>query len=207
MKIEAFDFSTIDLLHERLCLDFTNSTPFHFNLSEDHLNTYADLVSWGHHVGIVDKDAAERLLKKAAQHPTEAAVVLKKAITFREAFYRVLSNIAGEQTPGDARLDIVNAMLSEAMAHMRIVPVGDGFGWGWIGVEDSLDWMLWPVAWSAADLLLSDDLMSVRKCSGHECDWLFLDTSRNHSRRWCDMKTCGNRAKARRHYERARSSE
>jgi predicted RNA-binding Zn ribbon-like protein len=118
--------------------------------------------------------------------------------------YRILSEIAHEHPPDAADLDIFNAALSEAMAHMRIAAVGSGFGWEWMGGADNLERMLWPVAWSAGELLLSDDRKYLRECGGHDCDWLFLDTSRNHSRRWCDMKTCGNRAKARRHYERAR---
>jgi predicted RNA-binding Zn ribbon-like protein len=60
--------------------------------------------------------------------------------------------------------------------------------------------MLWPIAQSAADLMTSDKRNSVRQCGADDCAWLFLDESRNHSRRWCDMKTCGNRQKARRHY-------
>ena len=63
--------------------------------------------------------------------------------------------------------------------------------------------MLWPVAWSAAELLAQGPLERIRECPGQDtCGWLFLDLSKNASRRWCDMRVCGNRAKARRHYER-----
>ncbi|MCL4370559.1 MAG: CGNR zinc finger domain-containing protein [Chloroflexi bacterium] len=65
--------------------------------------------------------------------------------------------------------------------------------------------MLWPVARSAGELLTSSELGRVRKCAGYPCGRLFLDTSRNQSRRWCDMKSCGNLAKARRHYARIRA--
>jgi predicted RNA-binding Zn ribbon-like protein len=203
----AFDFSTIDPLHERLCLDFTNTTPFHHNLSEDHLQTYADLISWSLNVDLLDEQEALRLLDVAARQPSQAAAALHQAIVLREAIYRILSDIAGGQTPDSADLDTFNTALSAAMAHMRIAPQGSGFGWEWVGEEDHLEQMLWPVAWSAAELLLSDDRQYIRECGGHDCDWLFLDTSRNHSRRWCDMKTCGNRAKARRHYRRAKGAE
>jgi predicted RNA-binding Zn ribbon-like protein len=66
--------------------------------------------------------------------------------------------------------------------------------------------MLWPLAQSAGALLTGDQRARVRECSGHDCRWLFLDLSRNHSRRWCDMNDCGNRAKARRHYQRRRTA-
>lgn len=66
--------------------------------------------------------------------------------------------------------------------------------------------MLWPVARSAAELLTSPDAQRVRECALRSCSWLFVDRSRNRRRRWCDMKTCGNRAKARRHYRRKQKS-
>jgi len=205
MKIDAFDFSTTEPLHEQLALDFTNTTPYHVNLSEDHLRTYADLLSWSLDAGSLSDDDVHRLLDIATDRPGEAEAVLQKAIRVREALYEILSDIAAEQTPKTGDLDTFNDALSEAMAHMRIVATGNGFGWSWVGGEDNLERMLWPVVWSAAELLMSDDLKYLRECGGHDCDWLFLDTSRNHSRRWCSMDTCGNRAKARRHYRRARS--
>ncbi len=207
MKIEAFDFSTIEPLHERLCLDFANSTPYHRNLSEDHLNTYADLVSWSLDVNLLSEDDAQRLSDIASRQPSQAIAVCQKAIALREAIYHILSDIAHDHHPEQADLDMLNAALSEAMAHMRIAPAGSSFGWEWVDSEGSLEYILWPVAWSAGELLMSDDFKYIRECDGHDCDWLFLDTSRNHSRRWCDMKTCGNRAKARRHYQRARSDD
>jgi predicted RNA-binding Zn ribbon-like protein len=64
-----------------------------------------------------------------------------------------------------------------------------------------LDWILNPLIRSAADLLVSDELKRVKRCGDPACGWLFLDTSRNKSRRWCDMSDCGNRAKASRFYK------
>ena len=200
MAVEGFDFSSVHPLHERLCLDYVNSTPNHSDPSEDYLNSYADLVSWSVDVGLLRDGEAQDLIAKASGTPDQASAIHDKAIILREAIYRILSDIAQRQEPKSADLDALNAGLSEAMAHMRLTPAGKGVDWVW--ETDSPAWMLWPVAWSAGELLRSDDLKYLRKCEG--CDWLFLDTSRNHSRRWCDMKTCGNRAKARRHYERTR---
>ena len=102
--------------------------------------------------------------------------------------------------PGCSRA--LNAVLAQALAQLRVVNTGEVFAWDWAGDDPTLDRMLWPIAQSAADLLTSDELGSVKQCSG--CSWLFVDRSRNHSRRWCDMRVCGNRAKARRYYERHR---
>lgn len=201
MKIEAFDFSTVHPLHERLCLDYVNSTPNHSDPSENYLNTYADLVSWSLYVKLLSESEAQRLADTASSQPSQASAIYEKAIILREAIYRILSGIVQDQAPQAVDVEILNAALSEAMAHMRLKPAEKGFVWEW--ETDSLEFMLWQAAWSAGELLRSDDLKYLRKCEG--CDWLFLDTSRNHSRRWCDMKTCGNRAKARRHYERTRS--
>jgi predicted RNA-binding Zn ribbon-like protein len=200
MAIEGFDFSTVHPLHERLCLDYVNSTPNHSDPSEGYLNTYTDLVSWSLDVKLMSEDEARRLIDLARRQPAQAKAIHDKAIVLREAIYRILSSIAQGQEPETADLDVLNAGLSEAMAHMRLKPAGKGFIWEW--ETDDLEFMLWQVAWSAGELLRSEDLKYLRKCEG--CDWLFLDTSRNHSRRWCDMRTCGNRAKARRHYERMR---
>ena len=105
-----------------------------------------------------------------------------------------------------ADLDALNATLARALPHLRIVPEADAYAWNWAGEEDALDSMLWPVARSAGDLLTSDELKRVGECQGDGCGWLFLDMSRNRSRRWCDMGDCGNRAKARRHYHRQKVS-
>jgi predicted RNA-binding Zn ribbon-like protein len=89
------------------------------------------------------------------------------------------------------------------MARSRLIPIKNGFTWDTNGKKDELDWMLKPVVRSAAELLTSDELTRVKECADDKgCGWLFLDKSRNRSRRWCDMKDCGNRAKAKRFYER-----
>jgi predicted RNA-binding Zn ribbon-like protein len=207
MKIDAFDFSTVDMLGERLCLDFANSVGTHSDPSDPYVKTYSDLVSWSHFVGIVDDAEAQRLLNSAAQQPSAADDVLHKAIIVREAMYEIFADSAADQTPQTRDLDILNEAIAEAREHMRLVPTERGFDWTWVDMAGRLDQMLWPVAWSAAELLLSGDFNHLRACASDDCGWLFLDTSRNHSRRWCDMKTCGNRAKARRHYKRARSTE
>ncbi len=93
----------------------------------------------------------------------------------------------------------INRLLARAAAARRLVRHDHRFVWTWRPADRrDLDRLLWPVAWSAGELLASPDLARVRQCGGAGCAWLFLDTSRNQSRRWCDMSVCGNRAKARR---------
>ena len=197
---------TLKLLGGRLSLDFANTTDWH---ASDHpvefLTSYSDLVAWSQHVGILTDHQVQRLLKEAARRPEDATAVLERAIALREATYRIFSAISHGRPPQAADLATFNAELSGALAQSRIVLTAEGFAWDWAGAEDALDQMLWPVVHDAAGLLTSEELERVGQCADDRCGWLFLDMSRSHSRRWCSMEDCGNRAKARRHYERKRA--
>jgi predicted RNA-binding Zn ribbon-like protein len=197
---------TLKLLGGRSSLDFANTADWH---ASDHpvefLTSYSDLVAWSQHVGILTDRQVQHLLKEAARRPGHATAVLERAIALREAIYRIFSAISQGRPPQAADLVTFNAELSGALAHSRIVSTAEGFTWDWAGVEEALDRMLWPVVHDAAGLLTSEGLDRVGECTDDRCGWLFLDTSRNRSRRWCAMEDCGNRAKARRHYERKRA--
>ncbi len=196
---------TFDLTGGHLSLDFANTLDDRASTSpREYLNSYDDLLAWSQQAQTVTDVEARQLREQAEKHPDKAAAVLRRAIVLREALFRILSAVAQGGSPQDEDLAILNAMLSEAMCHLRIVPQTEGFQWNWSKGTDHLDRVLWPVVRSSADLLTSDELNDTRVCASETCDWLFLDTSKNHSRRWCNMKSCGNRAKARRHYERTR---
>jgi predicted RNA-binding Zn ribbon-like protein len=195
------------LLAPRLGLDFANTLNSRLTAQpRELLNNYADLVSWCRQAGILSARAAEHLARQAACRPIEAVSVYERAIALREALYRIFSAVAGERSPPAADLEILNAILSDAFAVLRIVATGHGFIWAWTGLEDALDRALWPIALSVAELLTSSASKAVRECAAANCGWLFLDTTRNRSRRWCDMRVCGNRAKAHRHYRRTRQA-
>ncbi len=194
-----------DLDAGALCLNFTNTMEWRFtDQAKELLNGYSDLIRWARAAGIIPDDSAERFLQLAAQQPEKAAATYETAIRLRETIYRIFAGIAaqeGEVNKGD--IDILNRSLSEALSHLRISPAPPGFIWDWIESPDSLDRALWPVARSAGELLASDGLDRIGQCADDRgCRYLFLDTSRNGSRRWCSMDACGNRAKARRHYQR-----
>jgi predicted RNA-binding Zn ribbon-like protein len=199
---------SLNLKAGRLCLDFANTADWHASdQPEERLNSYANLVSWSEQVGILTKDEAQQLLREAAHRPNDAATVLDRAIAFREAIFRIFSAVTAGDSPEEADLAILNEVLSAALGRLHIVLTSDGFGWEWTDEKHKLERMLWPVAQSAVDLLTSEELMRVGQCADERCGWLFMDMSRNRSRRWCDMRDCGNRAKARRHYERKRSTD
>ena len=199
--------ANLDLIAGWVCLDFTNTLDGRRNgRSHDYLNSYDDLMAWGHHAGLVTEDEARQLIEMAQRQPSQAGQVFEQAIVLRETIYRIFIAIASGENPAAADLATLNEALSEALARLEIVSTPEGFAWDWPGDEPRLERLLWPLARSAGDLLTSAELKRVRECGGDNCGWLFVDTSRNRSRRWCDMKSCGNRAKAQRHYQRKRTA-
>jgi len=194
--------SEFDFTGGRLCLDFTNTVHDRASAPREMLCSYGDLLLWGQQAGELSDNDALILRDQAAQRPFDAANALQQAIAEREIIYRIFLAIAEENLPTAADLDLFNAVLAQTMIHARIVPGAARFAWHWdASSARSFERVLWPVVRSAADLLTSPDLEHVRVCAAEDCGWLFLDESKNHTRRWCDMKTCGNRAKARRHYK------
>jgi predicted RNA-binding Zn ribbon-like protein len=189
----------------RACLDFTNTLSRRHADPTERLLAYRDLAAWGRQADMLNDDEARRLTRIAAHHPQDAARTLSEAVALREALYRIFSAVIDGSASAEADVVILNGALSRALDHLRVVSRPRGFTWAW-EAGDHLDRMLWPVLRSAADLLVSDDVHRVRRCAGETCAWLFLDASRNHSRRWCDMRHCGNRAKARRYYARKKAS-
>jgi predicted RNA-binding Zn ribbon-like protein len=191
-----------------LCLDFTNTVRSR-PVSErvDLVKDYDSLISWARQSTILTPGEGADLTEQARRHPRAAAEALSQALALREALYRVFSaRAAGLPAPaGDLRT--VNRAIGRSMAKAGLVASASGrFQWAWPGAPPSLDRVVWWVARSAAELLTSRELARVRECAGYDCGWLFIDGTKNRSRRWCDMTTCGNRAKGRRHYERRRST-
>lgn len=196
----------LDQAGRTLCLDFANTLSGRTSSQpNDRLASYPELVAWARLAGILRPEKAEQLLANAELQPEAADAVLRWAIDFREALYRVFSASAGALPPMEADLGTLNEILAVAMSRLRLGHDMAGYGWTW-AEGDELDQLLWPIARSAAELLTSGDLERVRECAGDSCNWLFLDMSKNRSRRWCDMNDCGNRAKARRHYQRVRAA-
>ena len=193
-----------------LCLDFTNTVGWRgTDHAVDYLTRYADLAWWAHSVGIWTRKHAAGAAATDRQHPQRGERVLRRAVALRETVYRVVRAAArggkGGAGPVDADIDGLNAELSRAMSHLSLTPGRAAFTLGFVGIEEALDAPLWHVARSAGDLLTSDRIRRVKECVEGDCHWLFVDVSRNHSRRWCDMRDCGNRAKARRHYAKQRA--
>lgn len=179
-----------------LCLEFANTD----------LAGYRELVAWGRRVGLLSAAEARAVTVQARRRPTVAAAGLRQARRLREALGAVVTAVAARRPAPREDLDTLNAAIAGALARSRLTPRRGGFAWERVGDRRSFDLLLWPIARSAAEILTSPDLDAVRQCAAPDCARLFLDVSRNQSRRWCDMAGCGNRQKARRHYARKRST-
>jgi predicted RNA-binding Zn ribbon-like protein len=200
----------------RLCLDFVNTVggwvsdgrrrgrDYADSVLRDKLPRYADLVAWAECAGALTEAESRRLGRLAAREPRAAAFALARAAELRGALYRIFKSVVENRTPRAADLAILQRQLSVSRAHQRLARISGAFVWTWEHSDPTLERVLWLVVDSAAELLTSDELSLIRQCGGGECGWMFLDTSRNHSRQWCNMKECGNRAKARRFRQRVR---
>ena len=183
-----------------LCLDFTNTVGGRRGATaREYLNSYGDFVSWCRQAGLLDDSGVEALARGAARRPRDSATALSRAIALRETLYRVFAALVLKAQPKPFDLDHLNLELSAHLGRLRVVPGQQGFNWTWAEADPALKGPLGPIARSAADLLTSPNLLErVRQCEGDGCGWLFLDATKNQSRRWCIMSDCGNVAKVRR---------
>jgi predicted RNA-binding Zn ribbon-like protein len=182
-----------------VALDFANTLGgMHTAPTHEHLIDYRDLVEFGRAAGTLSPSQVRRLVDEAHRQPARAAAVLRRAIDLRETIWRVFDAFAKGTRAEPADLAKIHDEELAALRHARIEQTGPTIAYRWSD-ELSLDRPLWDITRSAADLLRSaDDLPRVRECGSATCEWLFIDRSRNHTRRWCDMADCGNRAKQRR---------
>jgi predicted RNA-binding Zn ribbon-like protein len=187
-----------------VALDFANTLGgMHTAPTHEHLVEYKDLVEFGRRAGTLTPSQARRLTDEAARQPSRAAAVLRRAIGLRETIWRVFDALAKNARAEPSDLATIHDEALAALRHVRLQQSGSGVDYEWSD-ELLLDRPLWSVARSAADLLRSKDVARVRECGSETCEWLFIDQSRNHTRRWCDMNDCGNNAKVRRFRQRKR---
>lgn len=190
-----------DLIGGAICLVFVNTGsarregPF-----KDRLSSYSDLVTWAELAGAIAPAEADGLRQLAASNPDGAGAVLDRGRLLREAVYRLFSGLASGKQPDAHDLELLSREQAQASAHRQLRVVDGRVEFDWQTDPPSLDRPLWSVAQSTSDLLTANECTRVKECGTDNCNWLFLDASKNKSRRWCEMKECGNRAKARRHY-------
>lgn len=169
----------------------------------DRLLDYEHLLAWAARAGVLSNEAADRFATRAATHPDEAMAALNRARELRADIYEVFAAIALGRPSPVSRLESLKRFYGEALARGSLVQRGDAFSWDWSDDHEAVA-VLWPVVQAAIELLTSENLQRVKHCG--RCSWVFLDATKNRSRRWCSMEGCGTEEKSERFIERRRAS-
>ncbi len=196
----------ISAVGEDVCLGFANTLAWRGREAPvETLADFAALLAWAEASAALAAPTARELASWAREHPSKAAKVFGEAIALREAIYRIFSSLACGDPVHNQDFVALSRGLSEAPARRQLARSGAGHAWqielgkiGRAGLPAAS--LLAPVLWSAADLMVGGARSRIRQCANDACLWLFVDASKNGTRRWCDMTSCGNRAKAHRHY-------
>jgi predicted RNA-binding Zn ribbon-like protein len=205
MATEPLVHNRFDLDAGSVVLDFANTLEGRYDdPPRDLLHAYGDLLAFALESEIIDQETARSLSNEAARRSDEAAAVLAGALELREAIFDAFSALAAESEPPGEGLAVISGWLARALPHGTIAQGGDAFVWEWESPTTDLARPLWPIAYVAAELLLHGPTDRVRECAADDCGWLFVDSTRNRARRWCSMKSCGNRAKVQHFRERSR---
>jgi predicted RNA-binding Zn ribbon-like protein len=204
--------SEIEWVGGALCLDFANTIDRSFNGDDRHdgIASFDKLVEWFSRAGVVEDEAADALRFEAIARPDHAERALARSRHLRAAIRETFSAITEGLDPGVSELELLRSEFVSVLSKTSLVYENKRVNWQVTSDVHPLDQLLWLVASSALDLLAStEQLRRVKQCPGDDgrCGLLFLDLSRNRSRVWCSMATCGSRAKMRRYYRRKRASE
>jgi predicted RNA-binding Zn ribbon-like protein len=193
-----------------LCLDFANTI---HNLraddKEEDLRAVSDLLQWANEAGLLSGADHDRLTAYYDRNPREATAALAKGTAIRELLLSIFAGFANGRSVSSQRLSELNSALAQAPGFLYVMKKSesDRIEAEWMSAAPGLSQVFFAVLTSAAELLASDRLGRIRECASADCTWLFIDESRNRSRRWCDMSSCGNRMKARRHYQRSKVAQ
>jgi predicted RNA-binding Zn ribbon-like protein len=184
-----------------LAIDFANTVAYRGSAPDDSLHNLDDLFSWLASSKALPEAAITNLRKLIAAAHLDDAQLFNDAINLRETAYRLLHAAATRSALPAGDLHCLNQALAEAPRRDCLAQSGGSLGWR-IEVKPTAANILTPELWSLADILAGPDSSRLRECANAQCLWLFLDDSKNGTRRWCSMQACGNRAKAHRHYQR-----
>ncbi|MGA2792938.1 MAG: CGNR zinc finger domain-containing protein, partial [Roseiarcus sp.] len=188
-----------------LAFDFTNTSSGRgWATHQEHLRSAQNVVDWAQHAKVLGPADAEWL--RAAVHSDErlARRMLDRALELRENIYAIAVEVAAGRPAPKAGVEALARTHAACLACAKLTPFEGRYVWSWAPRESAVESVLGPIALSALTTLTQGDLSRIKQCQGEKCGWLFFDTTKNKSRRWCEMEICGNRAKQRRHSARIR---
>lgn len=165
----------------------------------------SDFLSWARQAELLTRKEEKELRKEAKHKPHAVESIRRRAVQLRECLFQLFSSIVdGRDTAAEVMAEW-NQYVKESLGYYETVRAGEGLTWTPRSELHGIDTVLWVIIHSAIELLTGPQAARIRRCASDSCDWLFLDTSKRGNRRWCDMTGCGNRAKARRYYQRKKS--
>lgn len=186
-----------------LCLDFANTVDMRLSAKpEDKLMGYKALVAFGEQAGVFSFSEARNLRRQGRKDRSQASRLFQRAVALRETTFRILSAAATRCEVSEADVDAINAGLQRLNADSAIAPVHGQVAWRWVEKSSGVSRLVGSIVRSVGEVLISEDIQCLKQCGAENCGWLFIDRSRSHNRRWCEMRTCGSRHKARAYYRR-----
>jgi predicted RNA-binding Zn ribbon-like protein len=195
----------MDLTGGAACLDFVN-TALEFDEPVERLHTYNDLLIFTRRLSLVDTNTLATLDQLAQEDPGQAERVLLKARQVRQSmltiFEAVVKGKLEEVTDSD--LKTFNEHINDALVKRGFFRQADKLALNWECSQRELLQVVWIFSLSAYELLTTQDQKLIKQCGA--CAWFFLDTTKNHRRKWCDMQGCGTNEKARRYYQRKKQA-
>jgi predicted RNA-binding Zn ribbon-like protein len=197
--------SSLPLVGSELALDFTNTssgrgTAFH----QEHFHHVGDIIGWACHARILTPSDGNGL-RSAIADCELAAQLLERTLALRENIHAIASALAQDRPPSPSDVKDLTRVHAECLGRAQLVLHNSAFVWAWDPKEAPIESILGPIALSALVLLTQTDLSRIKRCGGDHCGWLFFDTTKNKSRRWCEMEVCGNRAKQKRHQKKQKA--
>jgi len=192
----------LTLLGGKVCLDFINTLDWRGrDLPVEYLNNFTDVVKWAVYVNIITKDQEKRFNHQVKNNKDKAKKALGCCIELRELLHQIFQNVEQGEKNRELLLKRLNKYLKFASTGLVIETSNTDFELKASVDPNELTSVLNPIIWEAVNLLTHLDRFRIKSCGDKACGWVFLDTSKNKSRQWCDMKSCGNRAKARKFYK------
>lgn len=185
----------------RLWLDFVNTDDARLGVRVDTIGSFGQYVDWLERARIVDAERAFALHRRSIEQPSGAAAALVEARRVRAALRSLAER--GRTDHGErareAALAEINRVLGRSVGTRRVEALPDGgYARSFVPVGDAFGGLVIPVVESAVDTLVLGELVRIRRCADRRCPRVFFDVSRSRTRRWCEMRSCGNRAKAQR---------
>jgi predicted RNA-binding Zn ribbon-like protein len=197
---------SIELIGGHPALDLVNTVSWRHDTDRrrENLAGPLELLTWAQRAGVLDEHHHTAMRLAMAEDPETAEGVLRRVHELREQLYHHLADCIDR--PGAEHQIGEGSPLHRAFADAVTASSLAGTPARWtVEARGPLD-LPWVLALHALDLVQTMPPGRLRRCDDDGCGWLFLDTTRNHNRRWCSSSDCGNRDRARRHYARNRSA-